>query len=117
MRRNRLPLILILGLLLGAVTPFRISYAASAAWDSNFATPTTVATFGTTDRPWGIAAGDFDGDGHVDLVIGRTTGHIFFARGNGDGTFALRPSMRGSKPPSMPGPSRPATSTATANWT
>ena len=88
MHRKLFPLILILGLLLGTATPSRISYADTAPWPPYFAAPTTVATFGTTDRPWGIAAGDFDGDGHVDLVIGRATGHIFFAKGNGDGTFA-----------------------------
>jgi len=116
MRRKLFPLVLILGLLLGIATPSRISYADTAPWLPNFAAPTTVATFGTTDRPWGIAAGDFDGDGHVDLVIGRATGHVFFAKGNGDGTLRLQPSMPGSRPTSMPGPSRPATSTAMASW-
>jgi hypothetical protein len=68
-------------LLLGAA-------GAMAAQDPFFATPSTVANFGATTRPFGIAAGDFDGDGNPDLVVGRTTGNIHFVKGNGDGTFA-----------------------------
>jgi hypothetical protein len=69
-------------LLLGAT-------GAVAQQDPFFATPSTVASLGATTRPFGIAAGDFDGDGKVDLVVGRTTGNIHFVKGNGDGTFAL----------------------------
>lgn len=56
-------------------------------WDPFFAGPATVADFGATTRPFGIAAGDYDEDGHVDLVVGRTTGNVHFVKGNGDGTF------------------------------
>lgn len=57
-------------------------------WDPFFASQATVADFGPATRPFGIAAADYDGDGHVDLVVGRTTGNVAFVRGNGDGTFA-----------------------------
>jgi len=57
-------------------------------WDPFFASPYMAASFGAATRPFGVAAGDFDEDGHVDLVIGRTTGNIHFVKGNGDGTFA-----------------------------
>ena len=60
----------------------------SAASDPFFAAPTTIADLGSNTRPFGVAAGDFDGDGRVDLVVGRTTGHVAFVRGYGDGTFA-----------------------------
>jgi hypothetical protein len=56
-------------------------------WDPFFAGPATVADFGAATRPFGIAAGDYDEDGHVDLVVGRTTGNVAFVKGNGDGTF------------------------------
>ena len=59
-----------------------------APWDPFFASPSTVADFGGATRPFGIAAGDFDGDDKVDLVVGRTTGNVAFVKGNGDGTFA-----------------------------
>lgn len=56
-------------------------------WDPFFAAQTTVADFGATTRPFGVAAGDFDSDGKIDLVVGRTTGNIAFVKGNGNGTF------------------------------
>jgi hypothetical protein len=67
---------------------FVAAVGAMAAQDPFFATPSTVADLGTATRPFGIATGDFDGDGIPDLVVGRTTGNIHFAKGNGDGTFA-----------------------------
>jgi hypothetical protein len=57
-------------------------------WDPFFAAQATVADFGAATRPLGVATGDFDGDGKVDLVVGRTTGNVAFVKGNGDGTFA-----------------------------
>jgi hypothetical protein len=65
-----------------------VSAEAAAAWDPVFAAPVTVTDFGASTRPFGIAAGDFDGDAMVDLVVGRTTGNVAFLHGNGDGTFA-----------------------------
>jgi hypothetical protein len=65
-----------------------VSAAATAVpWDPFFANQTTIADFGATNRPFGVAAGDYDGDNNVDLVIGRTTGNVAFVKGNGDGTF------------------------------
>lgn len=62
--------------------------AAEPSWDPFFAKPAVVADLGANTRPFGLAAADFDGDGAVDLVVGRTTGNVAFVAGNGDGTFA-----------------------------
>lgn len=62
--------------------------AAADAYDPFFAAQTTVADLGATTRPFGVAAGDYTGDGVPDMVVGRTTGNVHFLRGNGDGTFA-----------------------------
>ena len=56
-------------------------------WDPYFATPTTAADLGASARPYGVAAGDYDGDNIADLVVGRTTGNVAFVKGNGDGSF------------------------------
>src|SRR6266581_8969899 len=67
----------------------------TAPWDPFFAAPTTVADVSTiapvsssSNRDFGIAVGDFDGDGKADIVVGRTDGRVHFLHGNGNGTFA-----------------------------
>lgn len=67
---------------------FVAAVGAMAAQDPFFATPSTIADLGAAARPFGIATGDFDRDGLPDLVVGRTTGNIYFVKGHGDGTFA-----------------------------
>jgi RHS repeat-associated protein len=44
-----------------------------------------------------IYVADFDGDGKVDVVAGRTYGNIIFMKGNGDGTFTVRPDLGDSQ--------------------
>src|SRR6478735_316298 len=39
------------------------------------------------EYPKGLAAGDFDGDGHADWVVARLDGRLVFAYGKGNGTF------------------------------
>ena len=56
--------------------------AVTPPWDPVFATG-TAADFGLTTRPFGVAAGDFDGDDVVDLVIGLVSGQTSFAAGGG----------------------------------
>lgn len=62
-------------------------------WDPFFSTPLVVANLApivpstSSNRTYGIAAGDFDGDTRPDVVVGRTDGRVFFLKGNGDGTF------------------------------
>ena len=101
-------------------------------WDPYFSSPTVAADLGTNAKAYGVAAGDFNGDGNPDMVIGngtvaslgwaaspttlytatgtrtfgvavadfdndgksdivvaaRSTGYVYFLKGNGDGTFA-----------------------------
>ena len=79
MNRRLLARVLAIGLVLG--TTFWAAMAlAAVAWDPYFASSSTVANLGASTRPFGIAAGDYDGDDNVDLVIGRTTGNVAFAR-------------------------------------
>ncbi len=68
--------------------------AVTSPWDPFFATQTTITDVSTiapvsssSNRAFGIAAGDFDGDGTADLVVGRTDGRVHFLHGYGDGTF------------------------------
>src|SRR3954466_8676950 len=48
-------------------------------------------------RPYAI---DWDGDGHLDLVVGTFAGTFYLFRGEGDGKFAPKPEqiMSGGKP-------------------
>jgi hypothetical protein len=61
-------------------------------WDPFFAAQTTVANFPlatNNSRPLGLAAGDFDSDGNLDMVSGKVDGRLSFIKGNGDGTFQV----------------------------
>lgn len=86
MRRTFLPVAIAAGMSILAL-PSASGAAVTPPWDPFFAAPTTIANFGAAGRPFGIAAGDYDGDQNTDLVVGRTTGNVAFVKGNGDGTF------------------------------
>ena len=77
--------------------------------DGTFAAQTTYAA---GDRPRSVTTGDFNGDGVTDLATANgKSNNVSVLLGVGDGNF------RTSKPlrlETVPGPSRPATSTATA---
>ena len=45
---------------------------ASTTWDPFFATQTTAADLGAS-KAYGVAAGDYNGDGNTDVVVGRST--------------------------------------------
>ena len=48
------------------------SSASSTPWDPFFATASTAADIGGP-KAYGVAAGDYNGDGYKDLVVGRST--------------------------------------------
>ena len=85
MRARKLPWFTVAALLFALVGPIAAEPAGS--WIPEFASPANIANLGAITRPFGVAPGDFDKDGALDFVIGRVTGNIHFARGNGDGTF------------------------------
>lgn len=64
-----------------------VTAAVTPPWDPFFANPVNDANLGASTRQFGIAAGDFDKDHDIDLVVGRTTGNKAFIAGNGDGSF------------------------------
>lgn len=85
MKTHLIRILIAFGICVGMLSP--AAAQVTTLWDPFFATPTLVANTGTTTRPFGIAAGDFDEDGFADIVAGRTTGNVHFIEGNGDGTF------------------------------
>jgi hypothetical protein len=63
--------------------------AAASPYDPFFAPAATIADFALANgRVFGVATGDFDEDGNVDVVSGRVLGQVAFSKGNGSGGFA-----------------------------
>jgi len=88
MKRRFFTLIVLIVLLIAATVPPVVNATLNPPWDPYFASPTLIADFGSATRPFGIAAGDFNEDGFLDVVAGRTTGNIHFIAGSGVGSFA-----------------------------
>ena len=56
--------------------------------DRTFFETNIVATGVGDNDPYALAAGDFDEDGHLDLIVGGGgSGDVTFLKGHGDGTF------------------------------
>jgi hypothetical protein len=65
--------------------------------DGTFQPPATYYPFGPFDyayATWGVVAGDFNGDGQIDLAASGGTG-VWVWSGRGDGTFSFVPSPAG----------------------
>ena len=75
---------------------------------------------GVGGRGWrrGVAAGDYDNDGHVNLFV-TYYGHVVLYHNNGDGTFSDATRAAASRSPAPAGTRerRFSTSTVTAAWT
>jgi hypothetical protein len=80
--------------LMALAAPPAVGAAVTPPWDPFFANPATVADLyegsSTTNRAFGVVAGDFDSDEKADLIVGRVDGKFAFVKGNGDGTFQPR---------------------------
>ena len=64
-----------------------LSLAPSAAPDGTF-TGWTAPGVGTNRNPWGVALGQFDGDGVLDLAVANYSSHnVSILKGAGNGTF------------------------------
>jgi hypothetical protein len=52
-----------------------------------------AVVYPVSDYARGLAAGDFDYDGKVDLVASTYGGNLIILKGNGDGTFSIQPPL------------------------
>ena len=80
----------------GHVYVFNYYQTNALVTNGGFAAPKQIAYFGANDR--GLALGDFDRDGILDLVAGYANGNTlnaYFFKGLGDGTFAAPVALPG----------------------